>query len=398
MVQYTYRAKDEDGKTHNGRLESETDDEFYAFLSQRNWYCISVDKKDIEAEAQDKAQYKFKSKELAVFSREFAIMLSAGITMFSAFHLLYTRCTKPKQKACYMHLIEMLEKGLTLHDAMKRMGNTFPGLLKSMVYAGEASGSLDIVMKKMADYYERDHRLKGKIQTALIYPGLLIIVTIAVVLLLFTFVLPQFFDMLEGQDLNALTKFYMAVSVFLINRWYIAIAVIGAIMLLFYFLRNNPAFKLKFDQIKLKIPVFSKLFDKILIARFSNGMNILYSSGISIMESLDICGNVLSNLFLKKKLESAMEMVEKGTSLSEALEQHGLFDPMVWSMIHIGEESGSLDEMFYKLSEYYEQESETATQKMMALMEPIILVVIAIIVGTVVASVLMPIYGSYSTI
>lgn len=398
MIRYTYKAKDETGKAHSGRLEAESDDDFYSFLSQRKWYCVSVDKKDIDAEERNESVYKFKSKELAVFSREFAIMLSAGITMFTALHLLYDRCTKERQKKCYMHLIEMIEKGLTLHEAMKRMGNTFPDLLKSMVFAGESSGNLDVVMKKMAEYYERDHRLKGKIQTAMIYPILLLVITGGVVILLFTFVLPQFFDMLEGQDLNLLTKFYMAVSVFLTNRWYIAIGIILLLVLLFYVLSKNASCRFGFDKVKLKLPVFGKLVEKILIARFANGMNILYSSGISILQSLEICGNILSNLYLKQKLENAMEMVEKGTSLSDALEKQNLFDPMVWSMIHIGEESGSLDEMFFKLSEYYEEESETSTQKLMALMEPVMLIVIALIVGSVVASVLLPIYGSYQTI
>lgn len=325
-------------------------------------------------------------------------MLSSGMNMLTSLQLLYERCRKAKQKQCYMHMIEAIEKGETLHDAMKKLGKTFPTLLSAMVLAGEASGSLDIVMEKMAQYYERDYRLKGKIQTALIYPILLLSVTVAVIILLFTVVLPQFFTMFEGQDLNPLTSFYMMLSVFLKNQWYIPLGVIIGIILLLHFLKRDPGFRLGYDKSKLKIPLVSKLLEKILISRFANGMSILYSSGISIIRCMDICSTVISNTYLEQKMQQATEQVEKGTSLSQALEEQGLYDSMVWSMIHIGEESGNLDAMFLKLSEYYEEESETATQKMMAIMEPAMLIVIAIIVGSVVASVLIPIYGMYQTI
>ncbi|WP_394926229.1 type II secretion system F family protein [uncultured Robinsoniella sp.] len=398
MILYNYTAKDAAGKIHNGKMEANGDDEFYLFLDNQSWYCVAVSRTDLLREAQNHSEYRFKPKEVALFCREFAIMLSSGMNMLTTLQLLYERCRKAKQKQCYMHMIEAIEKGETLHDAMKKLGKTFPTLLSAMVLAGEASGSLDIVMEKMAQYYERDYRLKGKIQTALIYPMLLLSVTVAVIILLFTVVLPQFFTMFEGQDLNPLTSFYMKLSVFLKNQWYIPLGVIIVIILLLHFLKRDPGFRLGYDKIKLKIPLISKLLEKILISRFANGMSILYSSGISIIRCMDICSTVISNTYLEFKMQRATEQVEKGTSLSQALEEQGLYDSMVWSMIHIGEESGNLDAMFLKLSEYYEEESETATQKMMAIMEPAMLIVIAIIVGSVVASVLIPIYGMYQTI
>lgn len=398
MILYNYSAKDAAGKIHNGKIEANGDDEFYLFLDKQNWYCVSVSRTDLLREAQNQSEYKFKPKEVALFCREFAIMLSSGMNMLTTLQLLYERCRKAKQKQCYMHMIEAIEKGETLHDAMKKLGKTFPTLLSAMVLAGEASGSLDIVMEKMAQYYERDYRLKGKIQTALIYPILLMSVTVAVIILLFTVVLPQFFTMFEGQKLNFLTSFYMKLSVFLKNQWYIPLGVIIVIILVLHFLKRDPGFRLGYDKSKLKIPLISKLLEKILISRFANGMSILYSSGISIIRCMDICSTVISNTYLEHKMQQATEQVEKGTSLSQALEEQGLYDSMVWSMIHIGEESGNLDAMFLKLSEYYEEESETATQKMMAIMEPAMLIIIAIIVGSVVASVLMPIYGMYQTI
>lgn len=398
MILYNYSAKDAVGKIHNGKIEANGDDEFYLFLDKQNWYCISVSRTDLLREAQNQSEYRFKPKEVALFCREFAIMLSSGMNMLTTLQLLYERCRKAKQKQCYMHMIEAIEKGETLHDAMRKLGKTFPTLLSSMVLAGEASGSLDIVMEKMAQYYERDYRLKGKIQTAMIYPILLMSVTVAVIILLFTVVLPQFFTMFEGQDLNPLTSFYMKLSVFLKNQWYIPLGIIIGIILLIHFLKRDPGFRLEYDKSKLKIPLISKLLEKILISRFANGMSILYSSGISIIRCMDICSTVISNTYLEFKMQRATEQVEKGTSLSQALEEQGLYDSMVWSMVHIGEESGNLDAMFLKLAEYYEEESESATQKMMAIMEPVMLIIIAIIVGSVVASVLIPIYGMYQTI
>lgn len=398
MILYNYTAKDAGGKIHTGNMEANGDDEFYLFLDKQSWYCVSVSRKDLQLEAQERLVYRFKTKEIALFCREFAIMLSAGMNMLTTLQLLYNRCIKAKQKQCYMHMIEAIEKGETLHDAMRKLGKAFPTLLSSMVLAGEASGSLDIVMEKMALYYERDYRLKSKLQTAMIYPIMLMLVTVAVIIMLFTVVLPQFFSMFEGQDLNPLTSFYMKLSVFLRERWYIPLGIILVIIILIHFLKKDTNFRLSYDKIKLKIPVISKLLEKILIARFANGMNILYSSGISIIRSMEICSTVISNSYLELKMNRATEQVEKGTSLSEALEEQLLYDSMVWSMVHIGEESGNLDAMFQKLSEYYELESETATQKMMAILEPAMLIFIAIIVGSVVASVLMPLYGMYQLV
>lgn len=398
MVRYCYKAKTKDGKLEKGIVELDNEAEFYRYMGEKKLYCISVHSKQTDNSVSGSHTTAMSPKILSVFCREFAVMLSSGMNIMTALQLLYERENKPKIKDCYMRMIEGIEKGDTLYDAMRKQGKIFPKLLVSMVLAGESSGMIDQVMEKMATYYEKEMVLKAKIQNALIYPCMLISVTICVIIILFTFVLPQFFSLFSGQDLPGITVLFMNISHFLVDDWYILIIVIFGAAVLFLALKRSEKFQMGLDRLSLKIPVIGRLLEKILIARFSNAMNILYSSGITIIRCLEIGSSTISNTYLAGKLVLAREMVEKGVVLSQAMENQDIFDKMFWSMLHIGEESGNLEMMFLKLSEYYEKESEQATQKMMSIMEPVILIIIAIVVGTVIASVLLPIYGGYQII
>lgn len=395
MILYSYKARDLKGKVQKGRTKALSDAEFYKYLEEANLFCISFVSQNLDKTDSREESLKMNIRTLSVFCREFSVLLSSGMNLMTALQLLYERADKQKQKSCYMRMIESIKKGDTLYQAMSKQGNTFPSLLKAMVLAGESSGSIDLVMAKMALYYEKEERLKAKIQNAMIYPIILIAVTVAVIMILFTFVLPQFFEMLEGQEVPAITTFFMMVSKFMMNYWYIVL--IGVLMLIAFIkaLSANENAAYRIDGFILQIPVFGKLTEKIIMAHFANAMNILYASGITIIKALEISSATISNSYIEKRLVQVREKVEKGVSLSSALESEKLFDQMFSSMVHIGEESGNLEIMFLKLSEYLEQESENAVQKMMAFLEPTVLILIAVIIGAVVASVLLPIYGMY---
>lgn len=395
MAQYRYKAKNRKGGNVYGTVEAENDAEFYSCLEKQELFCISVRVNRAGARNDGSGNKKIKVKSLSVFCREMSVLLSSGMNLLAALRLLYDREEKPFLKNCYMYMIEGIEKGDTLYEAMKKQGSAWPGLLKAMVLAGEASGSIDLIMEKMALYYEKEAALKSKVQNAMIYPLILIGVTFAVIITLFTFVLPRFFEMFEGQSVPAITRVFMAISRFMTERWTLLLLGILLLICLLKALKESAGTGIKMDRMSLRLPIIGRLVEKVIMGHFANAMSILYASGITVVKALEISSGTVDNRYIKERLVQVREKVEKGIALSQAMQSEELFDKMFWTMLHIGEESGNLEAMFLKLSEYLEQESEAAVQKMMAVLEPLVLIVIAVVIGAVVASVLLPIYSMY---
>ncbi|MGN0347884.1 MAG: type II secretion system F family protein [Lachnospiraceae bacterium] len=394
MPEYKYKAKDmTTGKMVSGIIQAGDEAAFYREMERKKLACVSLKEKGNVDSVE--LPYRFKLKELSVFCREFSIMLSAGIPLVDVLNKLNLRTTKKEKKRVYLYLIEAVEKGNSLAVSMEKLGKVFPSMLVEMVRVGEQSGTLEIVVDKMAVYYEKEYKTKSKVTTVMIYPVILLVVTFAIMILLFTFVMPKFFTIFSNMELPAITRFFMAISNFLINDWLYLILGILAVFVAVSVINSTKKGRFWFDRLKANIPGFSALWMKGMIERFANTMYILTSSGIVIMNALEICGATFGNTFLRSKLDNAREEVQKGVAFSRALEKENLFEDLVWSMIATGEETGNADEMYLKLSKYYEQESEDATSKMLAVMEPCILLVIGGIIALVVVSILIPIYSMY---
>lgn len=394
MPEYKYKAKDmTTGKMVSGIIQAGDEAAFYREMERKKLACVSLKEKGNVDNVE--LPYRFKLKELSVFCREFSIMLSAGIPLVDVLNKLNLRTTKKEKKRVYLYLIEAVEKGNSLAVSMEKLGKVFPSMLVEMVRVGEQSGTLEIVVEKMAVYYEKEYKTKSKVTTVMIYPVILLVVTFAIMILLFTFVMPKFFSIFSNMELPAITKFFMAISNFLINDWLYLILGILAVFVVVSVINSTKQGRFWFDRLKSNIPGFSALWMKGMIERFSNTMYILTSSGIVIMNALEICGATFGNTYLRSKMDKAREEVQKGVAFSRALEKENLFEDLVWSMIATGEETGNADEMYLKLSKYYEQESEDATSKMLAVMEPCILLVIGGIIALVVVSILIPIYSMY---
>ncbi|MCQ2521113.1 MAG: type II secretion system F family protein [Lachnospiraceae bacterium] len=394
MPEYKFKARDnKTGKIVTDVIQAVDEATFYRMLENRNMICISyVEKGNID---NVNIPYRFKMKELSVFCREFSIMMSAGIPVIEVFQKISAREKKPQKKRVYMYLIESVEKGNTVADTMKKLGNVFPPMLIEMFRIGEQSGSMEYVIAKMAVYYEKGYKTKSRVTSAMIYPVMLMLVTVGVVILLFTFVMPKFFQMFEGKEIPGITRFFMGVSTFLTTKWLYILIGILVLLMIWQVIVKNKAGRYAVDKLKCNIPVFSKLLEKSVISRFSSTMYILTSSGIVILNALEICGQTLTNTFQRGKLMTCREEVEKGRALSDSMESEQLFEDMVWSMIATGESTGNSDEMYQKLADYYEQEADNATEKLLAIMEPAMLVTIGVIVALVMASILIPLYGMY---
>lgn len=393
MATYRYKAKAEDGKIVTGKIEAANEQIFYRELENRKLYCISY--KELGAVSSNEINSKLTLKELNVFCREIGVMIGAGVPMVNVLNTMHRRSKNKKLKACYLALIEQIETGSSLAEAMRSMGNVFPDILIAMVDVGEQSGSLDTVVSQMAEFYGKEHATKSKVQTMMIYPVMLLVITIAVVIVVFTFVLPKFFSLFVGEDLPLITKVFIAISNFLVNDWPYLLLGVLLVIIAFAGFSKTEAGRYYIDKFKCNIPVVSKLLEKTTISRFANTMGILLGNGIPVLEAIEICAGTFGNVYTLERMNRIREEVEKGIPFSDAMEKEGLFEDMVWSMMATGEETGQSAEMYQKLYAYYTQESDIATQKLMALMEPLMMVVIGLIIGSVLFSVLVPIYSIY---
>jgi len=325
-------------------------------------------------------------------------MLSSGITAIRALEILKERDFNPKLKQVYEKLYKDVQQGLTISEAMRLQGRTFPELLMNMFASGEASGQLESVADKMSIQYEKEHRLNGKIKSAMRYPKILGVVTLIVVLLIFLLVLPNFFAMLEGFNLPLITRIIIAISGFLMRRWYIVLIVGLIAVALVQYLLLIPAVRYAFDKLKLKMPVIGKLVKIIYTARFSRTLSSLYSSGVSMIRALEITGTIISNKYIEGQFPDFIKNVRNGEPLSASVRGIIGFDNKLSNTILVGEESGRLDSMLTSTADSFDYEAEMATAKIVAMAEPIMLIIMAFVIGSVLLSVMLPLVTMYNTI
>ncbi|TCU72806.1 type IV pilus assembly protein PilC [Tissierella praeacuta] len=397
---YKYKAISQNGEVIEGFFEGNEESDVLAMLKGNNYLPVSVEK-DISSENKiDIFSKKIKKKDLAVFCRQFYTMLDAGIGIVKCIDILEKQSENKNLKKALGTLHENVQKGFTLSEGMKKHSTVFPSLLINMVEAGEVSGNLDIIMERMAVHFEKENKLENKIKSALIYPVVLAVVSIAVVIFLLVAVMPTFIGMFEssGQALPKPTQILLNISNWLTEYWYIFIPIVLALIFGFVLFKQTPTGTNFVDTLKIKIPVIKNTNVKIITARFARTLSTLMSSGIPLLQSIEIVSRVVGNKIVHDRLEIASEDVRKGISLSRAVNEVGIFPPMVDSMIKIGEESGSLDDILYKTADFYDEEVEVALQRMTSLMEPVMLVIMALIIGFIVIAMAMPMFDMVNTI
>ncbi|MBU5311004.1 type II secretion system F family protein [Tissierella carlieri] len=397
---YKYKAVSQDGEMIEGYFEGNEKSDVLAMLKGNNYLTVSIEK-DIEAEAQiDIFSSKVKKKDLAVFCRQFYTMLDAGIGIVKCIEILEKQSENKNLIKALGALYENVQKGFTLSEGMKKHPKVFPALLINMIEAGEVSGNLDTIMERMAVHYEKENKLENKIKSALIYPIALAVVSIAVVIFLLVAVMPTFIGMFEssGQALPVPTQVLLNISSWLTNFWYIFIVIVIGMIAGFATFKQTPIGRNFLDTLKLKIPIVKDTNVKIITSRFTRTLSTLISSGIPLLQSIDVVAKVVGNKVIHDRLAIAAENVRKGVALSRAVNEVGVFSPMVDSMIKIGEESGSLDDILYKTADFYDDEVEVALQRMTSLMEPLMLVVMAVVIGFIVIAMAMPMFDMVNTI
>ncbi|OLS03920.1 type II secretion system F family protein [Tissierella creatinophila] len=397
---YKYKAINGNGEIVEGFFESSSESEVINMLKNEEYMPISVEK-DIEKSAKIEIRTsKVKKKDLAIFCRQFYTMVDAGISIIRCLDILSVQTENKTLKKSLESIYIDLQKGITLSGAMKRHEKTFPPILINMIEAGEVSGNLDNILERMAVHFEKENKLESKIKSALIYPVVLIVVSIAVVIFMLVGVMPTFIEMFEnsGAELPSITLLLLNSSKFLQRYWYLIFGGIAALSFLFIYYKSTKEGKKALALLKIKTPFIKITNQKIITSRFTRTLSTLMSSGIPLLEALEIVGNIVNNAVIKERLQDGMEGIKKGVSLSKTIRDMEVFPPMVYSMVNIGEESGSLDNILIKTADFYDEEVELSLQKMTTLIEPVLLIAMSVVIGFIVIAMALPMFDLVNTI
>lgn len=394
MPNFRYTAKGMDGKIRRGTMEAVGENALQQMLKDQGLFLIEA--KDMTAV---KKHRKLTSKQLSEFCREMSTLLASGVGIVRALEIIADEeGTSPVEKALYLDILTDLKRGLSMSDAMENR-QCFPQLMLGMIRSGEGSGNIDSVMNRLCLHYERDNRLKQQVQSAMTYPMVLLVMSIAVVILIVTFILPQFEELFaEMESLPVATEILMGISDFLVNQWYVALLVVFLLAVILRTVAKIYKVRRTIDYIKVHIPVAGKLNKVIYTARFSRTLSSLYSSGMPIASALQTAGATIGNIYVEEQFGQVISMVRSGIPLSQALrEVDGLLRKLS-STIMIGEESGRLDTMLDSIAMIMEEEAETATKRLVTLLEPVMICIMAMMVAFIIIAVMLPIYQSYGAI
>ena len=395
MANFRYQVIDSNGKTSEGIIEAASIGEASRRLKTDGKYIasLSLDKGAGLGSIQI-GSAKLKTKDLVLISRQLASLLSAGITVVRSLDMLYQQLESKKAKKCIGEIYESVQSGRNLSEAFAEQKGVIPNIMISMIAAGEESGRLDEVMERLAEHFAKEAKLKNKISSAMVYPKILAALTFAISVGLLTFLVPKIGVTIAelGGELPALTKFLLNFSDSIVHFWYIYIAVIGLVIYGFQLWKNSDKGSEQWSHLMLTMPIVGKATKMSASARFTRTVATLLKSGISVLQAVEITEKSLDNVILMKKLSQARIEIRKGTSLSRSIRDITEFPPMIYAMVAIGEESGTLDTILEKAADYFEDEADAATQKMVSALEPVMIIVMAIIVGLVVGGIAMPIF------
>lgn len=402
MESFSYKAVSAAGKDVKGSVEAESREEAARKIKEQGLVPVSIGKQgalDKDINIPIFKGKKIPARDMSVFCRQFASILKAGVSVINALEMLAEQTENKKLKEAIVNTQSNVEKGENLSDSM-RQNDAFPSILIDMVRAGEASGSLENSLTRMAIQFEKDAKLNGIVKKAMMYPIVLICVMIGVVIVMLTFVIPSFMTMFEDLDseLPATTKAILAMSNSLKNYWYIYIIVVVGIVVGIQMYKRTDNGRHNLDKLKLKIPVFGLLQTKSACASFARTMSTLLQAGMPMIDALEISASTMKNVLFYDGLQKVKNGVSLGLPLSNQLKSTGLFPAMVVHMVGIGEETGNVEEMLTNSATYYEEEVEVQTQTLTSLMEPIIIVLMAFVVVLLIMAIYQPMIQLYNTL
>ena len=397
MPRYRYTATNAAGRTVRGTAEAPTMEALYIQLRDTKDEYMTAAKEDTAGAVAFRAM---KTAQLADFCRNLGTLLAAGVPLVRAFRIMADeRGLDIRSKALYEAVLNDLRRGVPLSDAMSHCAPAFPELLLAMTRSAETTGSIDESFLRMGSYYDREHRMNQQVGNSMMYPLILAVLTVGVLVVLMTFVVPQFKDMFDQMEsLPFLTELLFSVSDLVATHWLSLALGIFVLVMGLRLLMALPAVRLQWDRLSLHAPVVGKLNRKICTARFARTLSNLYSGGVPIIATLIAARDAVDNTWIASQFDTVLRNVRAGHSLSDTLGAVDGFEKKMSASIAVGEETGKLDSLRATISETLDYEAESATKRLVTLLEPLMIVIMAVIVGCVVVAVIMPIYLSYGTI
>jgi len=395
-VSYRYRAQNSDGKIVSGELKANTEDELHSKLKADG--MLLMEAKEIEKSRT--VHKKLKYDRIADFARNLSKLLGAGVTLVRALRIIAEdESIKEGERKIYADVLKQVRSGMTLSDALDEQGGVFPALFVNMIRSAESGGNMDQTAGNMAEYYSKEYRLQQKIKSSTTYPKILGVLIVIVVIVLMGFVLPQFDGLFSQMDtLPPTTKLLMAISDFVATKWYILIFAGVILFMVFKVLMSMPPVKLFVDKMEIHMPKIGGLRKIIYTARFSRTLASMYSAGIPIVTCLQIAKTTIGNTYIESQFDDMIAEIRAGKSLSEGIAGIDGFVKKLPSSVAVGEETGALDQMLVSIADQMDYDSEIAIEKLVAMVEPIMIVLMATIVGFIMIAVIQPIYGSYQSI
>lgn len=394
MANFQYVAKSMDGKVHRGMMEAAGESALQQQLKEQGLYLIRS-----RDGAQTRKRKMLSARQLSDFSKSLSTLLASGVSIVRGLEIIADEeGISPTTRSLYLDILADLKKGVSLSEAME-LRQCFPELMLGMIRSGEGSGNIDAVMNRLALHYERDNRLKSQVRSALTYPAVLLVMCVAVVILIVTFILPQFEELFaEMESLPVVTEILMAISHFLVEQWYVALLAVFIFVLILRVVSKIDRVRYTIDYMKVHMPVVGKLNKVIYTARFSRTLSSLYSSGMPIAQALQTAGGTVGNIYVERQFDQVIAMVRSGIPLSQALREVDGFLRKLSSTILVGEESGRLDVMLDSIAMTMEEEAEEATKRLVTLLEPVLICLMALMVAFIIIAVMLPIYQSYGAI
>lgn len=393
---FAYKARNLSGKLLTGKIEAESRDAAIAQLRNRNYYVVQINPAvDFKLDLDKLLNLKIKVKDLAVFCRQAATMIEAGIPLLQCLNILTQQTESKKLREILKAVIMDIENGKSLSEAFRIHQRYLPGIFIDMLTAGEVSGTLDQAMDRLANQFEKDHELKEKIKSAMTYPLVIGAFAFLAMVILLVVVVPVFVEIFEqvGAELPLPTRIMLGFSKACTNFWYL---ILPAPLLLYFGLKSFAATdrgKVITDRLLLKLPIYGNLTQKTITARFARTLATLLKSGIPLLQSLETVEKVVGNTQVTKIIKALRENIKEGENMSPILLSASFFPPMAVNMIAIGEESGALDALLEKVAIYYEQEVEALVAKLSSIIEPLMIAGVGIMVGFIAVSIYLPLFG-----
>jgi type IV pilus assembly protein PilC len=403
MPTFNYTAVDATGQQKTGAIDAPSTTDATAKIKQQGLFPVTVVEVNTSTAALSGktakkvfsfGQPKIKGKVLMVFTRQLATLIDAGMPLLRSLTTLIKQEKNAPLKTAMDALSDSVESGSTFSDALAQHPSIFNKLYVNMVKAGEVGGVLEIVLVRLAEFQEKSQKIRSKVLSAMVYPVVVLVIAVGILAFLLLFIVPKFEaifkDMLGNKPLPFLTQMVIDASRFVQNHFFIIVGVIVALVVVYKIFSKTPGGAALIDRLKLKFPLFGDLVSKTSIARFSRTLGTLVSSGVPILQALNITKETSGNIIISNSIANIYDSVKEGESMVGPMEHSGIFPPMVVSMIQVGEETGQLPAMLTKVADVYEEEVDVAVAGLTSLLEPIMIVFLALIVGTIVIALFMP--------